>query len=464
MVVVTDVDYSLLVPKELRSHACVLTHNLFSVIRIDGRGALSSEILRKLLGRNSAAIMQKLEGTLIELERDYSAGYHCRFYRFVPGFTRFCCKTITDPLLVRAWFRNTVNRKQPIHRWLDKILAEDKLEFDSDGANEHLDRLTNQEFLALDKSCSMENYVAGVRQSIARAGNMRTLYLAQSLNLSTVEEFGHRYHTPLTSLPKRRRGYFRWSGEPLVNVDIRNSQPLFLCLAFAKAGGVIKDDWKRYKDLCERGCLYESLNWSNIDRAEFKERFFEEVLFSKPETVLYKKFTQKFFTEFESVFQFIFDLKNPKPPRAASVTGQVVNGFIVGLTLVNGGYGYTDHPIVKITGAGGSGASAVVAVTNSEIVSLSITSPGSGYPTTTTVDVVFGAESLSSVVLSTSRLVVGAALEVSATTTAGVSYQWLSSNDLKAWLNQGNQFTATTQASKSTFGISSEQQCYRLIT
>ena len=93
MVVVPDVDYSLLVPKELRSHAWVLTHNLFSVIRIDGRGALSSEILRKLLGRNSAAIMQKFEGTLIELERDYSAGYHCRFYRFVPGFTRFCCKT-----------------------------------------------------------------------------------------------------------------------------------------------------------------------------------------------------------------------------------------------------------------------------------------------------------------------------------------------------------------------------------
>jgi hypothetical protein len=315
VVVVPDVDYSLLVPKELLSHAWVLTHNLFSVIRIDGRGALSSEILRKLLGRNSAAIMQKFEGTLIELERDYSAGYHCRFYRFVPGFTRFCCKTITDPLLVRAWFRNTVNRKQPIHRWLDQILADDKLEFDSDGANEHLDRLTSHEFLALDKSCSMENYVAGVRQSIARAGNMRKLYLAQSLSLSTVDEFGHRYHTPLTSLPKRYRGYFRWSGEPLVNVDIRNSQPLFLCLAFAKAGGEIKDDWKRYKDLCERGCLYESLNWSNIDRAEFKERFFEEVLFSKPETVLYKKFAQKFFTEFESVFQFIFDLKNPKPSR-----------------------------------------------------------------------------------------------------------------------------------------------------
>ena len=31
--------------------------------------------------------------------------------------------------------------------------------------------------------------------------------------------------------------------------------------------------------------------------------------------MLYKKFAQKFFTEFESVFQFILDLKNPKPSR-----------------------------------------------------------------------------------------------------------------------------------------------------
>jgi hypothetical protein len=315
VVTVPDVNYNRFVPKELLPHAWVLTHNLFSVIRIDGRGSLSSTILRKLLGRNSTAIMRKLQGKLIEVERDYSAGYHCRFYRFVPRFTRFCCKTITDPVLVRAWFRNSVNRKKSIHRWLDQILADDELKFDSDGANGHLDRLTQQEFLALGKNCSMENYVAGVRQSIARAGNMQMLHLTQGLNLSTVDEFGHRYHTPLTSLPKIYRGYFRWSGEPLVNVDIRNSQPLFLCLAFVNAGGEIKDDWKRYKDLCERGCLYESLNWSNIDRDEFKERFFEEVLFSKPETVLYKTFTQKFFAEFESVFRFIFELKNPRPSR-----------------------------------------------------------------------------------------------------------------------------------------------------
>jgi hypothetical protein len=41
VVVVPDLNYSNFVSKELLPHAWVLTHKLFSVIRIDGRGALN---------------------------------------------------------------------------------------------------------------------------------------------------------------------------------------------------------------------------------------------------------------------------------------------------------------------------------------------------------------------------------------------------------------------------------------
>lgn len=38
----------------------------------------------------------------------------------------------------------------------------------------------------------------------------------------------HRFHSPLTRLWHRTREYLRWEGEPLVNLDIKSSQPLFL--------------------------------------------------------------------------------------------------------------------------------------------------------------------------------------------------------------------------------------------
>ena len=154
----------------------------------------------------------------------------------------------------------------------------------------------------------------------------------------------------------------------------------------------------------------------------------------------------------------------PFPTHAAIVTAQVVNGFVVGLTVVDGGHGYTEKPTVTFIGGGGAGASAVATVNDGRISFISITNPGSGYTTTPTVTVQLGAVPVPPAVLSTTALLGGNSLTISATTKIGLAYQWQSSNDLKLWLNQGNQFTATAQDSKSTFGISSGQQYYRLIT
>ena len=50
--------------------------------------------------------------------------------------------------------------------------------------------------------------------------------------------------------------------------------------------------------------------------------------------------------------------------RKASAMAQVVNGFIVGAEVIDGGYGYTSNPDVTISGGGGSGAVATATVTN----------------------------------------------------------------------------------------------------
>ena len=86
--------------------------------------------------------------------------------------------------------------------------------------------------------------------------------------------------------------------------------------------------------------------------------------------------------EYESVAR-------PSFPSQASATVQVVNGFVVGATVVKGGSDYTNAPNVTITGGGGTGATAVAVVANGVVTSISIINPGHGYSQTPSVVIDF---------------------------------------------------------------------------
>lgn len=66
-------------------------------------------------------------------------------------------------------------------------------------------------------------------------------------------------------------------------------------------------------------------------------------------------------------------------PRPATATAQVVNGFVVGATITDGGYGYTNTPLVTITGGGGSGATATSTMVNGVVTGITIVTAGTGY-------------------------------------------------------------------------------------
>jgi hypothetical protein len=65
--------------------------------------------------------------------------------------------------------------------------------------------------------------------------------------------------------------------------------------------------------------------------------------------------------------------------KLAIASCQIVNGFVVSVNLVSGGFGYTKNPSVKIMGGGGAGATATANQINGIVTSISITNPGSGY-------------------------------------------------------------------------------------
>ena len=73
--------------------------------------------------------------------------------------------------------------------------------------------------------------------------------------------------------------------------------------------------------------------------------------------------------------------------RKASAMAQVVNGFIVGAEIIDGGYGYTSNPEVTITGEGGFGAIATATVSAGQVIKINIQNPGFGYTGNPTIDI-----------------------------------------------------------------------------
>src|ERR1035441_1788497 len=69
-------------------------------------------------------------------------------------------------------------------------------------------------------------------------------------------------------------------------------------------------------------------------------------------------------------------------PHAATATASVVNGFVVGAAVIDNGYGYTNTPLVRFFGGGGSGAQGTGVVSNGVVTGVNISNPGSGYTNT----------------------------------------------------------------------------------
>jgi formylglycine-generating enzyme required for sulfatase activity len=65
--------------------------------------------------------------------------------------------------------------------------------------------------------------------------------------------------------------------------------------------------------------------------------------------------------------------------RTATATATVVNGFVVAITVTDGGAGYPVPPKVSITGGGGSGAVASASVADGVVTQITINSAGVGY-------------------------------------------------------------------------------------
>jgi len=143
---------------------------------------------------------------------------------------------------------------------------------------------------------------------------------------------------------------------------------------------------------------------------------------------------------------------SPHPAKATAVT---VNGFVVGLSIIDGGCGYTNVPVVKITGGGGSGATAVATINDGIVTGVAITDAGFGY--TNVPSVLIASPAFAPWLdISVSKVKVTEHLVL------GFNYLLESSPDLDTWGPVGGQFTAAAELVTQEFDVGVTGRYFRL--
>jgi hypothetical protein len=142
-------------------------------------------------------------------------------------------------------------------------------------------------------------------------------------------------------------------------------------------------------------------------------------------------------------------------PRKAKATAQVVNGFVVGVTLVDSGCGYTNLPIVLIQGGGGTGATARAIVAGGRVTGIQVASAGCCYANTPRI-VVSSPPSVPTIEILVSKV------KIIQNVVLGWKYVLESSTNNLDWTSTGAAFTAETDPVETEFEAEGIQRFYRL--
>ena len=144
-------------------------------------------------------------------------------------------------------------------------------------------------------------------------------------------------------------------------------------------------------------------------------------------------------------------------PHKATATAQVVNGYVVGAWMGDGGCGYSNAPLVLIQGGGGAGATATATVNNGTVTSVNIVSAGSGYSTNPAPKIVIASPPFEpSVGIAFSRV------NVTQHVVLGRNYVLETSTNLLSWSATGPSFNAVSENYTNEFMIGETGAFFRL--
>jgi len=118
-----------------------------------------------------------------------------------------------------------------------------------------------------------------------------------------------RVHTNITSLRGECRKHLEIDGQKLVEIDIVNSQPVFVAQLYKKARLADEGYDGKFEALCASGEIYDYLmaKVGLTDRAQFKTELFKKVLYANKYPAKPGPLLRLFAAEFPHLFAFIHD-------------------------------------------------------------------------------------------------------------------------------------------------------------
>jgi hypothetical protein len=191
-------------------------------------------------------------------------------------------------------------------------------------------------------------------------------------------EFSHcdkgRVHSLPTRLPKELRQHLRIDNQPIINIDITNSQPLILftlthpttpptqhattntlCILsqphiYTVDAAGFPEDQKRYISLCEKGVIYDYLRdaagLTLLTRSQVKLKFYTEIFFGRNQVVT--DFSRLFEREFPTVMRVIRERKRKDYTALACAMQRAESRIIIHDACRHLMIHHPDIPIVTI--------------------------------------------------------------------------------------------------------------------
>lgn len=148
----------------------------------------------------------------------------------------------------------------------------------------------------------------------------------------SVDKFGNRAHTNLTNIKSDLRPYLKVDGEPLGQVDIRNSQPLFFYLQIKGIPGIPDFEKKKYKQLVESGRFYElfmeKLGIPPEKRSKIKPKILAALFFDRNRNAE-SRYVTIFRNEFPAIAAYIKRLRSHDHRALARILQKAESKFII---------------------------------------------------------------------------------------------------------------------------------------
>jgi hypothetical protein len=311
--------------KDFKWHYLFILHHLRIFPFIDRTYTKDSfipvnmEILKSLISYNYARVFLKnlIDFGVIECDNLYiknikSTGYKLKedFYKEKFKFINVEDKRLNNKLDINVYKDKDILLKgsdgyQYVTMWMEYLNIDKELSYD------YIEKHITDE----NKICTSIMVTDIFEQKFAKKDNT-----------------GNRLHNNLTNLPTPLRAFTTINNQQLCQVDIKNSQPLFLYIALRNYS-INKIELDKYKNVvCETGFyefFAEKLNFilNQSNRNSFKKKIFGGVLFDKNRSYL-SKYETIFKNEFPEMFSVIRSIKSKKYEEVAIMLQKTESKFI----------------------------------------------------------------------------------------------------------------------------------------